>query len=69
MSNFVVMAGMAKVVVGAVAGLALAAWGIAMLFSGPKPETETSTNGETMTAPGRDGRDDFDKDPGTYYLG
>ncbi|CAK9142451.1 unnamed protein product [Ilex paraguariensis] len=65
------MSGIAMVV-GAVAGIALAGWGIAKLFSGSsESETETSTNRDTMKPPGGDGgiiyRDDFEKDPRTYF--
>ncbi|KAA8532866.1 hypothetical protein F0562_033017 [Nyssa sinensis] len=53
-------------VIGAVAGIAVAAWSLSSLLSG----SEAESNEKMMKAPGRDGyipRSDFEKNPKDYF--
>ncbi|OIT02298.1 hypothetical protein A4A49_24690 [Nicotiana attenuata] len=58
---------------GVVAGMAFAAWGLSKMMGSSSAETEeenNNNNNKMMKKPGADGymyRDDFEKDPKTYF--
>ncbi|KAK9934984.1 hypothetical protein M0R45_022103 [Rubus argutus] len=61
----------AAVAAGAIAVLAAVAWGIARLVSGSTSTSEGQMK-KTMKAPGRNvriNRDDFQRDPASYFKG